>query len=124
MKTLLNAKEKVATALLLAAVSTQTWADNQLSLTNISGSTGAGSNDVSALMTKGSTTLQNAVNFILIFFCFIGVVLFGSSIWAIYKANKDQRESPKIAVIGIFVGAALTCVTLLIGLARNTANVG
>ena len=96
--------------------------NNTLQLNNLSGSTGAGSSDITALSTKGQTVAQSLVNFFLIGFALVGVVLVGGSLYAIYKANKDQRESPKVAMIGLAVGSALTCLALIVGYLRNTYN--
>jgi hypothetical protein len=96
--------------------------NNTLQLNNLSGSTGAGSNDLTSLSTKGQNVMQSGVNFVLIFFAAVGVSMVGASLWAIHKANKDQRESPKTAVVGLFVGGAMTCVALIVGYIRNTYN--
>lgn len=123
MKALQRIKGKIVAAATLTLLSPLSRADNQLQLTNIQGSTGAGSNDISALMTKGQTTAQNAVNFGLIIFAAVGIFMVGFSLYGIYKAQKDQRDSPKTAIAGLIVGALLTSVALVVGLLRNTANV-
>jgi hypothetical protein len=123
MKMVHRLKEKVVVASLIAFVSMESRADNTLQLTNISGSTGAGTSDISSLMTKGSTVAQNFVNFMLIAAAAVGVAMVCASLYGIWKAQKDQRESPKVAVVGLIVGALMTSVALVVGLLRNTVNV-
>ncbi|ARL04324.1 hypothetical protein [Burkholderia pseudomallei] len=123
MKALKQMKAKIFAVTTMAVLSIEARADNQLQLTNIQGSTGAGSNDITNLMTKGQNVAQAAVNFALIAFGALGVILIGLSLWALYKAQKDQRDSPKAAVWGLIIGALLTSVALVVGLLRNTVNV-
>lgn len=123
MKRLNTLKNKMLAALTVAMLSAEARADNQLQLNNISGSTGAGSNDITSLMTKGQNVAQSGVNFLLIAFAAIGILMVGLSVYGIYKAQKDQRESPKVAITGLIVGACLTSVALIVGLMRNTINV-
>ena len=63
--------------------------------------------------------LSDGLNLVLIGFTAVGIGLVGFSIWAIYKASVDERETPKKAIAGIFVGAAMTAVTTISFLARN-----
>lgn len=95
----------------------------QLKLNDMGGTTGAGSNDLSALATKSGSTMQYFADLAVIVFAFIGVLIFGISVFGLYKAGKEDRESPKGAFVGLIVGAALTAVTLLLGLTRNTLGV-
>lgn len=123
MKRFNTLKSKVLAALTLAILSVEARADNQLQLNNISGSTGAGSNDLTALMSKGQNVAQSGINFALIAFAAVGILMVGLSLYGIYKAQKDQRDSPKVAITGLIIGACMTSVALIVGLMRNTINV-
>jgi Na+-driven multidrug efflux pump len=116
-------KNNMLAALTAAMLSVEARADNQLQLNNIAATTGAGSNDITALMSKGQNVAQSGVNFLLIAFAAIGIALVALSLYGIYRAQKDQRESPKVAITGIIVGTCLTSVALIVGLMRNTINV-
>jgi hypothetical protein len=119
----LNRMDKMIATLAVAMLSLQARAQTSLQLNNLSGSTGAGSNDITALMTKGQNVAQSAVTFGIIVAAAIGVFLIIFSVWGIYKAQKDQRDSPKIAITGLIVGAILTSIALIVGLLRNTISV-
>lgn len=66
-----------------------------------------------------ASLLSDGLNLLLIAFTVTGIGLVGFSIWAIYKASVDERETPKKAIAGIFVGGALTAVTTISFLVRN-----
>jgi hypothetical protein len=122
VKKLLNYKDRVMLALLLATLPPAAMADTQFQLNNMSGTSGAGSTDFTTWSTKILGYFQSGVNLALGFFAASGVVLCGVSIKKVYDANKDQREPPKLAVIGIIVGATLTIVPVVIGILRNSAS--
>ncbi|ABO60241.1 hypothetical protein Bcep1808_7364 (plasmid) [Burkholderia vietnamiensis G4] len=124
LKNPLDLQYKVAAALTVAMLSTVARADQQFDLNNISGTSGAGSADFTAWANKIKGYLQSGVNLVLLFFAAAGIVLCGTSIKKVYDANKDNREPPKVAIIGIIVGAALTIVTVIIGIIRNSATPG
>jgi hypothetical protein len=115
--------DKMIATITVATLSLQARAQTTLQLNNLSGSTGAGSNDITALMTKGQNVAQSAVTFGVIVAAAIGVFLIIGSVWGIYKAQKDQRDSPKVAVAGLIVGSVLTSIALIVGLLRNTISV-
>ncbi|MBN3729363.1 hypothetical protein [Burkholderia sp. Tr-20390] len=122
MKNLMDIRYKVAATLTIAMLSAVARADQQFDLTNISGTSGAGSADITQAVNKYKGYLQSLITLVLLFFAASGVVLCGISIKKVYEANKDNREPPKVAVIGIVVGAAMTIVTVIIGILRNSAT--
>ncbi|WP_454727980.1 MULTISPECIES: hypothetical protein [Cupriavidus] len=95
-------------------------AQQNFSLSDIKNTSGAGSNDLSTTFTKGQQTAQNGINLWIILFTALGVIIFCLSLYGLYKAGKEDRENPKGAFVGLFVGAAMTIATLLLGLTRNT----
>ncbi|TKC90158.1 hypothetical protein FAZ69_08395 [Trinickia terrae] len=123
MKRLYTHMDKLIATIAVATLSVQARAQSTLQLNNLSGSTGAGSNDITALMTRGQTVAQAAVTFGIVVAAAIGVFMIIFGMFGIYKAQKDQRESPKTAVAGLIVGACLTSVALIVGLLRNTVSV-
>lgn len=92
-------------------------------LNDIKGTSGAGSKDLTDLTKKGEATAQSFADFLIIGFAFAGLLIFGISLYALYKAGKDERESPKGAIWGLVIGAAMTAVTLILGLTRNTFGI-
>lgn len=89
-------------------------------LNNVQGTSGAGTKDLTALSTKAGTTMQSFADTAIIIFTFGGLIIFGLSLFGLYKAGKEERESPKGAIFGLIIGGALTAVTLLLGMSRNT----
>ncbi|WP_232452004.1 hypothetical protein [Burkholderia ubonensis] len=122
MKKLLDLKYKMAAAVTVAMLSAVARADQQFDLNNISGTSGAGSADITAWVNKVKGYLQSGINLVILFFAASGIVLCGVSIKKVYDANKDNREPPKVAIIGIITGAALTIVTVIVGIIRNSAT--
>lgn len=122
MKKLAQLREKIAFALLMVYLAPLAYADQQLQLNNIGSTSGAGSADLNTWFNKITGYFQSGVNLLLIAFAAFGIWLTGSSIHKIYAANKDQRESPKTAVIGIIVGPLLTMVAVVVGVLRNSAT--
>jgi hypothetical protein len=94
-----------------------------IKLTDVQGSSGAGTKDLSALATKAGATAQSFADLAIILFTFVGVLIFGISLFGLYKAGKEDRESPKGAIFGLLVGGALTSVVLLLGMSRNTFGI-
>lgn len=95
-------------------------AQAQLKLDDMKNSTGAGTNDLTATFTKGKNVTQSGIDLWVILFTALGVIIFCLSLYGLYKAGKEDRENPKGAFIGLFVGAAMTIATLLLGYTRNT----
>ncbi|KVV07467.1 hypothetical protein WK77_16915 [Burkholderia ubonensis] len=112
----------MAAAVTVAMLSAVARADQQFDLNNISGTSGAGSADITAWVNKVKGYLQSGINLVILFFAASGIVLCGVSIKKVYDANKDNREPPKVAIIGIITGAALTIVTVIVGIIRNSAT--
>lgn len=92
----------------------------QLKLNDIKNTTGAGTNDLNAVLTKGQQTAQNTVDLWLVGSALVGVMVVTVCIWGLWKASKEERESPKGAIVGLVVGALMTMVPIVIGLTRNT----
>jgi len=122
VKKLAQLREKIAFALLMVYLAPMAYADQQLQLNNIGGTSGAGSADLNTWFTKITGYFQSGVNLLLIAFAAGGIWLTGTSIHKIYAANKDQRESPKTAIIGIIVGPLMTMVAIVVGVLRNSAT--
>lgn len=116
-------KNKLIAGVMVSLVNATAFAQSTFKLSDIKGTSGAGTNDLTNLTTKGQATAQSFTDFSIIIFAFIGVIIFGISVFALYKAGKDDRESPKGAIWGLITGAALTAVTLLLGFTRNTFGI-
>lgn len=116
-----NIMKKTGFAIFVAMNSAVAYADG-FKLSDPKGTSGAGDKSLRDLANSGAETAQSGADFAIIVFCLIGVILFGGSLYAAYKAGKDDsgRETPKGALWGMGIGAALTCVTLLLGMTRNT----
>lgn len=124
MKLLSNVKNKFVLAVCLIMVNVEAFAQAQpVDLTNLSGTSGAGTKQITDLTAKGVATANNIANFVLVIASLAGLILCASSVWAIYKASKDDRESPKTAIVGIFVGAAMTIISIILGIVRNFYSV-
>lgn len=50
----------------------------------------------------------------------LGVLLVGISLWGFYKASKEERETPKPAVVGLIIGGLLTAIGLVAAFSANT----
>ncbi|MDW5418625.1 hypothetical protein R6242_18835 [Iodobacter sp. CM08] len=83
----------------------QQAADPSKKLTNTTANLGAMMADMLNLFLMGCT--------------FVGLILVGISVFGIWKASKDERESPKHAPMGIIVGVLMTCITTIAFLVRN-----
>jgi len=110
--------EKISVAMLLVSIHVATFA--QLKLNDIKGTSGAGAKDLTDLGKKGEATAQSMIDLFLIGCAAVGIIVFSISIFGIYKAGKEERESPKGAIFGLVVGASMTLIPVLIGLFRNT----
>lgn len=63
--------------------------------------------------------IADFLNLFLIGMTAFGIVLFGIGLYGVYKANADERETPKKAIWGMVIGAGMTCITTLAFLLRN-----
>ncbi|ODP35061.1 hypothetical protein [Pandoraea sp. ISTKB] len=118
-------KSSIVNKVLLATLAlsqVEARADSSLQLNNISGTSGAGSMDITGWFNKLSTYFQSGLNLFLIAVALIGIVTLALSIKGIYDANKGNREPPKTAIIGIVVGSCLTAVPFIVGVLRNSVT--
>jgi len=118
----INKYRRVVIAALLAGAEVSAFAQ-QMKLNDIKGTSGAGTNDLTTLTNKGATTAQAFADLFLVGCALVGIVVFGVSLYGLYKAGKEDRESPKGALWGLGIGGAMTAVPILIGLARNSLSV-
>lgn len=84
---------------------------------------GAGNKRVDDMLVRAGKTGQSVLDFVFIIFTVLGVIVVGVSLYQLYQASKDEREKPKSAVVGMFVGGALTAVGLITGYMANTVGV-
>jgi hypothetical protein len=110
--------EKMSIGMLLVGMHAASFA--QLKLSDIKGTSGAGTKDLTDLGKKGQDTFQAGIDLFLIGCAAVGIIVFSISMFGVYKAGKEDRESPKGAIFGLVVGAAMTLIPVLIGLFRNT----
>ena len=124
MKALINFYHKamLGMVLMLGGVGVS-QAQQQVDLRNFKGTSGAGSSNVNSMLNNGTNTVNNLTNFVLMLFAAAGIIIVGLSIFSMWKASKDERESPKGAIVGLIAGAAMTAVALIAGLIANTINV-
>lgn len=115
--------KKIGFAIFMAMSTGMAYAQ-QYKLADPKGTSGAGNKSLKDLATNGADTAQTGADLAIIIFGLIGLLMFGFSLYAAYKAGKDDsgRETPKGAIWGMGIGAAMTCVTLLLGMTRNTFN--
>lgn len=84
---------------------------------------GAGTKRLDDMLNSAGKTGQSVLDFVIIIFTVVGVIVCGISLYALYQASKDEREKPKAAIVGLFVGGALTAVGLVTGYMANTVGV-
>lgn len=117
--------DKVAVAAMIGyACMSSAFAQSQFKLNDIKNSSGAGNQDLAALATKSQNLAQTGSDTWLIWAALAGVVTFSLSLWACKKAAADDRDKPKGAIAGLIIGACLTAIPLLLGLTRNSINIG
>ena len=73
--------------------------------------------DVTANITTGS---QNIAAMIIAIVAVLGFVIVALSLVQMHKASKDERESPKAAVVGLFIGGAMAGVGSIMWIMKNT----
>lgn len=94
-----------------------------VSVTDFRNTSGAGSKRLDDVLIRGEQTGQTILDFIFVGFTLLGVIVVGISLYALYQASKDDsREKPKSAIVGLFVGGALTIVGLVTGYMANTVS--
>lgn len=82
----------------------------------------AGNRTMSNFFANAGNTTSQGVNFLLVIFTAIGLGLVGFSLYGLYKASKDERETPKSAIWGLVIGGCLTAVTTIAFFVRNTVT--
>lgn len=115
--------EKLMVVAGIAMLHVNSFAQQGFRLDDIRGTSGAGTRDLRDLTVRGQETAQSFADLAIIGFALVGLVLFGVSLFALYKAGKEDRESPKAGIWGAVIGGALTAVTVLLGLTRNTFGI-
>lgn len=94
-----------------------------VSVTDFKNTSGAGNKRVDDMLISAGKTGQSVLDFVFIIFTVLGVIVVGMSLYQLYQASKDEREKPKSAIVGLFVGGALTAVGLITGYMANTVGV-
>jgi hypothetical protein len=82
----------------------------------------AGNRTMSNFFANAGDTTSQGVNFLLVIFTAMGIGLVGFSLYGLYKASKDERETPKSAIWGLVIGGTLTAVTTIAFFLRNTVT--
>ena len=115
----------LGTRLYVAAISAALAANEAIAGATVSSfgaTSGAGSNRIDQSLASLGKTGQAVYDFLVIVFTVGGVLTCGVSLYQLYKANKEERESPKGAIWGLIIGGSLTVVTLIAGLMGNTVT--
>ena len=71
------------------------------------------------VINNADTTTKQLAGLILAVLGVVGFVLIALSLWQMYKAGKEERESPKGAIVGLIVGGLLAGVTTVMWMIRN-----
>ena len=102
-----------------------------LSLAQATGSTGtvsgfetargiAGSKKLDDVASNVERTSNAGYNAIIVVVTVLGVLLVAMSLWGMYKSSKDERETPKSAIVGLIVGGGLPVVGIITAFSANT----
>jgi hypothetical protein len=70
-------------------------------------------NNVTTTVNQGASTTVGIV-------ALLGFVVVALSLMQFHKASKDERESPKSAFVGLFVGGAMAAVGSIMWIMKNT----
>lgn len=108
---------------LLAMETTKVAQAGSIRVDDFKGTSGAGGKRLDDMLGSAGKTGQSVLDFVFIIFTVIGVIVVGVSLYKLYEASKDEREKPKSAVVGLFVGGAMTAVGLITGYMANTVGV-
>lgn len=111
----------VANAAIAAFVFAQmSLANADVDLSNFTSSTGVGSRKVDDQASSWLTSMNMGIKVFLAGCCFVGIVMFVSALKALNKAKREERDAPPAASWGVGIGAAMTCIPIIIGLFANT----
>lgn len=111
-------------AVTIALMHAQLALAGQISVNDFKNTSGAGTKRVDDMLVSAGRTGQSVLDFVFIIFTVLGVIVVGVSLYTLYQASKDEgREKPKSAIVGLFVGGALTAVGLITGYMANTVGV-
>lgn len=80
----------------------------------------AGSKKLDTMTQSGEQTINWFYNLLIAGATLGGVVLVLWSFFQFWKASKEERESPKSAIVAFFVGAAMTAVGVIAVFTANT----
>lgn len=94
-----------------------------ITVTDFKKTSGAGSNRIDNVLASAGKTGQSILDFVFIGCTVMGVIVCAVSLYGLYQASKDEREKPKGAIVGLFIGGALTAVGLITGYMANTVGV-
>lgn len=109
---------------LLAIEATELALAGSIRVDDFKNTSGAGGKRLDDMLVSAGKTGQSVLDFVFIIFTVIGVIVVGVSLYTLYQASKDEgREKPKSAVVGLFVGGAMTAVGLVTGYMANTVGV-
>ena len=112
---------KVLAVSVMAAAPVISFAQNTGSIAGFDNAKNtAGSKKLDDSLSNTDRLFGNAYNTMTTAATFLGVLLVAISLWQLYKASKEERESPKSAVVGLIVGGLLTAVGLVTAFSRNT----
>lgn len=114
---------KLLASATIAGMSMSQSAHANISVTDFKNTSGAGNKRVDDMLVSAGKTGQSVLDFVFIIFTVLGVIVVGASLYQLYQASKDEREKPKSAIVGLFVGGALTAVGLITGYMANTVGV-
>jgi len=84
--------------------------------------TAAGTKNLSNIADNAGATANSWFNAFMIIITACGVVLVGFSLYHFYKASKEDRETPKPAIVGVLVGGLMTVVGIITVYAANSAT--
>jgi hypothetical protein len=107
-------------AILIPSVLAYSAASNALDKMDLT-QDASGGKDFSAVAEKQDTNFGLAGTLVCLFFALAGIVIAGIGIFSIYKAGKDgARESAGPGVIALCCGGALTSVSVLVWVIKNS----
>lgn len=75
--------------------------------------------DVAQNVDRLAGNTYNTINTIAIL---LGVFLVAISLWGFYKSSKDERETPKSAIVGLIIGGMMTAVGIVTAMSANTTT--